>query len=61
MGKKYEAHQKAQQALGMSRYRASDTEGGSTSAAYKQAHTDLEQAVRNENDTWEQFQEDPEG
>lgn len=61
MGKKYEAHQQAQQALGMSRYRASDAEGGSTSAAYKQAHTDLEQAVRNENDTWEQFQNDPEG
>lgn len=61
MGKKYEAYQQAQQALGMARNRASDTEGGSTGDAYKQAHTDLEQAVRNENDTWEQFRQDPEG
>lgn len=61
MGKKYEAYQQAQQALGMARYRASDAEGGSTKAGYEQAHTDLEQAVRNENDTWEQFIEDPEG
>lgn len=61
MGKKYEAYQQAQQALGMARYRASDAEGGSTGDAYKQAHTDLEQAVRNENDTWQQFMDDPEG
>lgn len=61
MGKKYEAYQQAQQALGMARYRASDAEGGSTGDAYKQAHTDLEQAVLNENDTWQQFMDDPEG
>lgn len=61
MGKKYEAYQQAQQALGMARYRASDSEGGSTGNAYKQAHTDLEQAMINENDTWQQFIEDPEG
>ena len=53
--------QQAQQALGMARYRASDAEGGSTKAGYEQAHTDLEQAVRNENDTWQQFMDDPEG
>ena len=61
MGKKREAYQKAQQALGMARSRASDVEGGSTSDAYEQAHTDLKQAVRNENDTWQQFIEDPQG
>lgn len=61
MGRKYEAYQQAQQALGMARNRASDAEGGSSKAGYQQAHTDLTQAVRNENDTWEQFIEDPEG
>ena len=61
MGKKHDAYVQAQQALGMSRYRASDAEGGSSKKEYEQAHTDLEQAVRNENDTWEQFQNDPEG
>lgn len=61
MGKKYDAYVQAQQALGMSRSRASDAEGGSTKAGYNQAHTDLEQATRNENDTWQQFIEDPEG
>lgn len=61
MGKKYDAYVQARQALGMSRYRASDAEGGSNKKEYEQAHTDLEQAVRNESDTWEQFQQDPEG
>lgn len=61
MGKKYEAYQQAQQALGMARHRASDAEGGSDKVEYRQSHADLEQAVRAESDAWEQFQDDPEG
>lgn len=61
MGRKYEAYQQARQALTETRNRASVVEGGSTGAAYQHAHTELEQAVRNENDTWQQFIEDPEG
>lgn len=61
MGKKYDAYLQAQQALGTARYRASDAEGGSSKSEYEQSHTDLEQAVRNENDTWEEFTQDPEG
>jgi hypothetical protein len=61
MGKKYDAWQNARQASRQTEARLSDVRGGSTKDAYNEAVTNREQASLNEEDTYEQFIDDPEG
>lgn len=61
MGKKYEAYQKAEQAAGMAKSRASDVQGGSTKDAYSNAQTNAKHTQNVANEAWKRLLEDPEG
>lgn len=61
MGKKYEAWQKAREAGRQAEMRVTDVQGGSTEKALKEAYVNADQARRNEEDTYQQWREDPAG
>jgi vacuolar-type H+-ATPase subunit H len=61
MGKKYDAWQKAREAGRQAEMRVTDVQGGSTEKALKEAYTNADQARRNEEDTYQQWREDPAG
>lgn len=61
MGKKYDAWQKAREAGRQAEMRVTDVQGGSTEKALKEAYVNADQARRNEEDTYQQWREDPAG
>lgn len=61
MGKKYDAWQKAREAGRQAEMRVTDVQGGSTEKALKEAYVNADQARRNEEDTYQQWREDPTG
>ncbi len=61
MGKKYDAWQKAREAGRQAEMRVTDVQGGSTEKALKEAYVNADQARRNEEDTYQQWRDDPTG
>lgn len=61
MGKKYDAWQQAREAGRQAEMRVTDVQGGSTREALKEAYTNSDQAKINEEDTYQQWREDPTG
>jgi hypothetical protein len=61
MGKKYEAYEKAVKANNETKSTLQVAQGGSTAAHLQESQTNAIQAQINEDDTWRQVLEDPQG